>query len=143
MTYDDLFTLFTGLAQLDQNLVSEINEYYLLHGTKQQLISNIIRDGLDFRMASDKPMFGKGAYCAESSTKADQYAGKLLWLEYHKLENQATINHFIRDVIHFGILFVPTPSPSVESEAFCFWLYICLCVHIHVCTSVHAQAESF
>jgi len=68
---------FTGLAQLDKNLVSEINEYYLLHGTKPGLVSSIFHDGLDFRMSSDKPMFGKGAYCAESSTKADQYAGKL------------------------------------------------------------------
>ena len=69
--------LFTGLAQLDKNLVSEINEYYLLHGTKPDLIPNIITDGFDFRMASEKPMFGRGAYCAESSTKADQYAGKV------------------------------------------------------------------
>ena len=74
--------LLTGLAQLDKNLVSEINEYYLLHGTKSQLKENIIFDGLDFRMASDKPMFGKGVYCAESSTKADQYAGKHLQLDY-------------------------------------------------------------
>jgi len=66
----------TGLARLDGNLVSEINEYYLLHGTKPDLIPNIIHDGLDFRLASDKPMFGKGVYFAESSTKADQYAGK-------------------------------------------------------------------
>ena len=65
-----------GLAQLDKNLVTEINEYYLLHGTKPELISNIMHDGLDFRMSSDKPMFGRGAYCAESSTKADQYAGR-------------------------------------------------------------------
>jgi len=69
--------LFVGLAQLDKNLVSEINEYYLLHGTKPDLRSIIATDGLDFRMASDTPMFGKGAYCAESSTKADQYAGTI------------------------------------------------------------------
>jgi len=71
-----IMMFFTGLAQLDKNLISEINEYYLLHGTKPQVKESIIRDGLDFRMASDKPMFGKGAYCAESSTKADQYAGE-------------------------------------------------------------------
>lgn len=69
--------LFTGLAQLDKNLVSEINEYYLLHGTKPDLIAGIVHDGLDFRMSSDEPMFGRGAYCAESSTKADQYAGTI------------------------------------------------------------------
>jgi len=46
------------------------------------LTANIINDGLDFRMASDKPMFGKGAYCAESSTKADQYAGTYLQIKY-------------------------------------------------------------
>ena len=76
MVFINYDVFFTGLAQLDKNLISEINEYYLLHGTKPQVKENIIRDGLDFRMASDKPMFGKGAYCAESSTKADQYAGE-------------------------------------------------------------------
>ena len=35
-------------------------------------------------MASDKPMFGKGAYCAESSTKADQYAGTYLQIKYKR-----------------------------------------------------------
>jgi len=69
--------MFTGLAQLDKNLISEINEYYLLHGTKSDLISLIVSDGIDFRMSNEKPMFGRGAYCAESSTKADQYAGKM------------------------------------------------------------------
>ena len=67
--------MFTGLAQLDKNLISEINEYYLLHGTKPDLIELIAHDNVDFRMSSDKPMFGRGAYYAESSTKADQYAG--------------------------------------------------------------------
>ena len=69
--------MFAGLAQLDKNLVSEINEYYLLHGTKPDFTSCISSDGLDFRVASATPMFGKGAYCAESSTKADQYAGTM------------------------------------------------------------------
>jgi len=68
--------LLTGLAQLDRNLISEVNEYYLLHGTKPDLKSNIISGGLDCRLSSEKTMFGRGAYCAESSTKADQYAGK-------------------------------------------------------------------
>ena len=73
--HTDYDVLFTGLAQLDKNLISEINEYYLLHGTKPDLIERITHDSVDFRMASDKPMFGRGAYYAESSTKADQYAG--------------------------------------------------------------------
>jgi len=32
-------------------------------------------DGLDTRICGDETLFGVGSYCAESSTKADQYAG--------------------------------------------------------------------
>jgi len=85
---------FAGLAQLDKNLVPEINEYYLLHGTKPDLIPNIVRDGLDFRMASDKPMFGRGVYCAESSTKADQYAGTAVNSEIYVLKIKKKCSFF-------------------------------------------------
>lgn len=63
---------------LDGELISEINEYYLLHGTKKEFVDNIVARGLDFRL-NEASMFGKGIYLGERSTKCDQYAG---WLRY-------------------------------------------------------------
>jgi hypothetical protein len=59
---------------LDDQLIPEINEYFLFHGVQQEFIDAIQGQGIDFRLNS-RAMFGKGAYFAESSTKADQYAG--------------------------------------------------------------------
>uniref|UniRef100_K1PDC3 Poly [ADP-ribose] polymerase 14 n=1 Tax=Magallana gigas TaxID=29159 RepID=K1PDC3_MAGGI len=50
-----------------------INEHYLFHGTQPSLITNILTQGLDGRIANN-PFFGNGVYCAESSSKSDQYA---------------------------------------------------------------------
>ena len=52
----------------------EINEYFLLHGTKQDTVDVIANQGLDSRL-STSVYFGNGIYYAESSTKSDQYAG--------------------------------------------------------------------
>ena len=57
--------------------VKEINEHYVFHGTKQDRISIICEKGLDSRVGNVSAMFGPGIYAAESSTKADQYAGGL------------------------------------------------------------------
>lgn len=65
-------------ALLKEELFPEINEHYMFHGTKPDVLQTIIHQGLDFRMSSDKAMFGMGIYGAESSTKADQYVGKYL-----------------------------------------------------------------
>lgn len=61
---------------LKGEIFPEINEHYLFHGTKPDVLQTIIHQGLDFRMSSDKAMFGMGIYGAESATKADQYVGK-------------------------------------------------------------------
>uniref|UniRef100_A0A8B8DC01 Poly [ADP-ribose] polymerase n=2 Tax=Crassostrea virginica TaxID=6565 RepID=A0A8B8DC01_CRAVI len=50
-----------------------INEHYLFHGTQVSYLKNIFTQGLDGRLANS-PFFGAGIYCAESSTKSDQYA---------------------------------------------------------------------
>lgn len=57
-----------------KDLYPEINEHYLFHGTRD--VKTIINQGLDTRLAGSGAMFGPGIYFAESSTKADQYAGK-------------------------------------------------------------------
>ncbi|XP_060082610.1 protein mono-ADP-ribosyltransferase PARP14-like [Ylistrum balloti] len=58
---------------LKNELFPEINEHYLFHGTKENIIEKVLSQGLDNRMAGDNAMFGAGVYAAESSTKADQY----------------------------------------------------------------------
>jgi Poly(ADP-ribose) polymerase catalytic domain len=69
------FSCVTGLKMLSNNVTPEINEYYLLHGTKGQFVKRII-DGFDFRATTDDLLFGKGVYFAECSTKSDQHTGK-------------------------------------------------------------------
>lgn len=63
---------------IDKYLLSdmycEINEHYFFHGTQDQRIKVISENGLDPRFSANG-MFGSGIYGAESSTKADQYAG--------------------------------------------------------------------
>jgi hypothetical protein len=70
----EVVTRLTGLKLLDKNIVKEINEVYLFHGTKKANTSAIEANGLDSRLTSDDAMFGRGVYLAERSTKADQYA---------------------------------------------------------------------
>jgi len=67
--------MLTGLKTLNGNLISEINECYLFHGTRSDFVDAIEQQGFDFRVGGDSAMFGKGVYFAESSTKADQYVG--------------------------------------------------------------------
>jgi len=55
-------------------LLSEVNEGYFFHGTKPEVVENVICQGLDIRMAGDS-VLGRAIYLAESSTKADQYTG--------------------------------------------------------------------
>ncbi|KAK2193600.1 hypothetical protein NP493_11g07031 [Ridgeia piscesae] len=69
----DVVTSTLGISELDKLLIPEINEHFLFHGVQQQFIDAIQGQGIDFRL-NTRAMFGKGAYFAESSTKADQYA---------------------------------------------------------------------
>ena len=62
---------------LERELVAEINEHYLFHGTKADTVDVILLQGVDNRVGGDHLLFGRGAYFAESSTKADQYPGML------------------------------------------------------------------
>ena len=64
------------LNQLDSALAGEVNECYLLHGTKTEMVNALESRGLDSRLSGPNVLFGHGTYFTESSTKADQYAGK-------------------------------------------------------------------
>ncbi|XP_056013452.1 uncharacterized protein LOC125678475 isoform X3 [Ostrea edulis] len=69
----DVLTTATADASLQVEIYPGINEHYLFHGTQPELIQNIHTQGMDGRVANS-PSFGRGVYCAESSTKSDQYA---------------------------------------------------------------------
>ena len=62
-------------------LIREINEQYLLHGTSDEALGGIMKQGIDSRLAG-RALFGQGSYFCESSTKADQYAGTVSLLAY-------------------------------------------------------------
>jgi hypothetical protein len=59
-------------AQLDNSL----NEHYLFHGTTPEAAENIAESGFSLNLAGTHAgtMFGNGAYFAECSSKADEYA---------------------------------------------------------------------
>ena len=68
--------LLAGHSALNKHLASEINECYLFHGTDTKKKEGIMKTGFDGRLGSQRALFGQGNYFAESSTKADQYAGR-------------------------------------------------------------------
>ncbi|XP_076468583.1 uncharacterized protein LOC143299248 [Babylonia areolata] len=58
---------------LQRDMFHQVNEHYLFHGTKTEILSKICGEGLDDRMTGNA-MLGRGVYLTESPTKADQYA---------------------------------------------------------------------
>jgi O-acetyl-ADP-ribose deacetylase (regulator of RNase III) len=73
---DEVKTRTLHLKELEAALVPEINEYFLLHGTKVNTRDTIVKQGLDSRL-SNSTFFGNGIYFADSSTKSDQYADSI------------------------------------------------------------------
>ena len=71
-----IFTVKKIDPRLMKDIYPELNEVYLFHGTKVDFVENIMSKGIDPKYGSDDGMFGRGIYCCETSTKADQYAGK-------------------------------------------------------------------
>lgn len=61
---------------LTREMFPMVNEHYLFHGTSRDRIDVISAQGFDPRL-TEMAMFGQGIYTAESSTKSDQYSGKL------------------------------------------------------------------
>lgn len=59
-----------------QELLPQVNEFYLWHGTKPSAAMSIVTDGFQISRAglTHGAMFGKGAYFAEASSKSDEYA---------------------------------------------------------------------
>ena len=58
--------------------VGQVNEHYLFHGTKWKAVTKIYSLGLDFRVANEHALLGRGVYTAECPSKSDQYTGTSL-----------------------------------------------------------------
>lgn len=70
-------TLSTKGTMLDQTLISEINECYLLRGVDLGFLEGIKRQGLDSSSPSSKKgLFGRGLYFNETSSEAHQSTGE-------------------------------------------------------------------
>ena len=72
----DVKTSMGRVSALDDQLIPEINEYFLFHGTRPEHVDGIVQGGFDCQRGQGG-MFGQGTYFSEMSTKADQYAGML------------------------------------------------------------------
>jgi len=57
-----------------RSLDSSLNEVYLFHGTSPAGASGIADSGFDIRRAAVNSCYGPGIYCAECSSKSDEYA---------------------------------------------------------------------
>ena len=66
-------------GKIYDDIVTEINECYLFHGTIVDNTESVHRQGLDPRI-SETGLFGRGIYFTDSSTKADQNTGNFLLL---------------------------------------------------------------
>ncbi|CAL1527166.1 unnamed protein product [Lymnaea stagnalis] len=60
-------------STLKDQLYHEVNEHYLFHGTKSNLIDALTQHGPDPKLCTNA-MLGSGVYLAEASIKSDQYA---------------------------------------------------------------------
>ena len=57
-------------------MLTEINEVYLMHGTKPDLILKILNGGMNERFCSLGGMYGGGLYFAEDVAKNDNYVSE-------------------------------------------------------------------
>ena len=64
----DVETSMGRVSALDDQLIPEINEYFLFHGTRPE--HDILQGGIDCQRGQGG-MFGQGANFCEMSTKAD------------------------------------------------------------------------
>lgn len=60
----------------DHALAADCNEWYLFHGTTPDAAQNICRTNIKLSLAGGNTgsLYGRGLYCAESITKADEYS---------------------------------------------------------------------
>ena len=56
------------------DLVADVNEFYLFHGTSSRMASVIAEHGFDERMAALTGLYGAGSYFASNACKSHQYS---------------------------------------------------------------------
>ena len=61
---------------MQQQLYDEINEFYFFHATKPDVVSVMVKQGFDPRLAKLKGRLGFGVYGAEVAAKSHIYAGQ-------------------------------------------------------------------
>ena len=73
-----ILTLIEGGTMLgfQERLDTSLNEHYLWHGSSPEAVDAIAEDGFMISKAGSNAgtMFGRGAYFAECSSKADEYS---------------------------------------------------------------------
>jgi len=79
-------------------LLPELNECFLFHGTSGPTKDAIVHQGIDYRLGNHSALFGQGCYFTESSTKADQYAGKMIQLTYQRYFRVDTLKELFETV---------------------------------------------
>lgn len=67
-------TKLDGICSLlPASLDLEVNEKFLLHGTKPQIVIDVLQHGLNEKYSTIGGLFGAGVYLAERPDKTDQY----------------------------------------------------------------------
>lgn len=80
-----------GIYITGHKLNKDINEVYLFHGSRAENINSIATEG--FRLdKAQRGLYGTGVYLAESSQKADQYAGMFHFTNFKEVCNTIILN---------------------------------------------------
>ena len=78
--YKNQDALLTENYRIQSNVCNrDINETFLFHGTSRENINSIAQEGFELKREAHGSMYGRVVYLAESSEKADQYAGKVIF----------------------------------------------------------------
>eukprot|EP00930_Biecheleria_cincta_P100385 TRINITY_DN92029_c0_g1_i1.p1 TRINITY_DN92029_c0_g1~~TRINITY_DN92029_c0_g1_i1.p1 ORF type:complete len:262 (+),score=41.97 TRINITY_DN92029_c0_g1_i1:838-1623(+) len=74
--FDDVLTSSTWKSLGHETLDTNLNEWYLFHGTSMSAAQNICSNDFKMRLAGTATgtLYGRGSYFAESITKADEYS---------------------------------------------------------------------
>jgi len=73
LDYEDVKTT-AAMGRHAKRLAGDVNEVYLWHGSSPEAVIAIAEDGFKVDMTKGGLFFGPGAYFAECSSKADEYA---------------------------------------------------------------------
>ncbi|KAH9523240.1 hypothetical protein Btru_066183 [Bulinus truncatus] len=96
---------------LKSDLSPEINESYVLHGTKVERIGALTQRGFNIKRSDPNALFGKGIYTTDSSTKADQYADDPEHRRPLKWRNKLILSRVL-----LGNVYLSTTKPEKDED---------------------------